>query len=105
MESILRKVAELNTDERRMYESVVGHALREDQRVIIHAVELGAELDGPTRKAAGQRAIEIARRGRASAAEQGGTSEEADPVIDEALQEVRRGSRRLTPADDQQQRT
>ena len=78
---------------------------REDQRVIIHVVELDVEPDGPTQKAAGQRAIEIARRDRASAAAQGGTSEEADPVIDEALLEVRRGSRRLTPADDQQQRT
>ena len=105
MESIIRKVDELNADERRMYESVVGHAWREDRRVITHVVELGAEPDGPTRKAAGQRAIEIARRGRASAAEQGVTSEEADPVIDEALHEVRRGSRRPTPADDQQQRT
>jgi hypothetical protein len=91
MESIIRKVDELNTDERRMYESVVGHALREDQRLIIHVVELGAEPDGPTRKAASQRAIEIARRGRASAADQGVTPEEADRVIDEAIHEVRCG--------------
>ena len=85
MESIIRKVDELNTDERRMYESVVGHALREDQRLIIHVVELVTEPDGPTRKAASERAIEIARRGRASAADQGVTLEEADRLIDEAI--------------------
>ncbi len=90
MESIIRKVDDLNAEERRMYESVVGHALREDQRVIIHVVELGTEPDAPTRKAASQRAIEIARRGRASAADQGVTPEEADRVIDEAIHAVRR---------------
>ena len=94
MESFIRRVNELNTDE-----------LREDQPVIMHVVELGAEPDGRTRKAAGERAIAIARRGRASATDQGVTSEEADRVIDEALHEARRGSRRPTPADDQRQRT
>ena len=105
MESIIRKVDDLNAEERRMYESMVGHALHENQRVIIHVVELGAEPDGPTRKAAAQRAIEIARRSRASAADQGVAPEEADRVIDEAIHEVRRGSRRPTPADDHRQKT
>jgi hypothetical protein len=90
MESIIRKVDELNADERRMYESVLGHALRENQQLMIHVVELDVEPDDVTRTTAGERAIEIARRGRASAAQQGATPEEADRAIDEALREVRR---------------
>jgi hypothetical protein len=93
MESIIRNVGEINTDERRVYESVLGHTLRENQRVIIRVVELGDEPVQDTRKAALGRAVDIARQGRAAAAAQGVTPEEADRVIDEAFQEVRRSNR------------
>jgi hypothetical protein len=104
MESIIRKVDDLKVEERRMHESVAGHALPEDQRVIIRVVELGTEPDDPPRKAASQRAIEIARRGRASAADQGVAPEEADRVIEKAIHEVRQGCRRRIPADDHRQK-
>jgi hypothetical protein len=90
MESIIRNVGEINADERHVYESVLGHALRENQRVIIRVVEFEAEPDETTRRAALGRAVEIARQGRAAAAAQGITPEEAEAAIDEAIQDSRR---------------
>jgi hypothetical protein len=92
MESIIRNVGEIDTDERRVYESVLGHTLGENHRVIIRVVELGDEPDKATRTAALARAVEIARQSHAAAAAQGITPEEADAVVDEAIQEVRRSN-------------
>jgi hypothetical protein len=90
MESIARDVKNLESDERRLYESVVGHSLQENQRVIIRVIELGTEPDEASRRAALTRAVEIARQGRAAVEAQGITAEEADAAIDEAIQHVRR---------------
>ena len=90
MESISRDVKSLETDERRLYESVVGHALSENQRVIIRVVDMEAEPDQPTRQAAMSRAVEIAREGREAASAQGITEEEANAAIEEAIRDVRR---------------
>ena len=67
MESITRNVKSLESDKRRLYEAVVGHALQENQRVIIRVVELEAESEQATRRAALSRAVEIARQGREAA--------------------------------------
>ena len=90
MEPIIRHVSDIESDERRVYESVLGHALKENQRVIIRVVELDSEPDDATGKAALSRAVDIARRGRAAAEVQGITAGEADAAIDEAIREVRR---------------
>jgi len=96
MESISRDVKSLELDERRLYESVVGHALRESQRVIIRVVDLEAEPDQATRRAAMSRAVEIAREGREAARAQGVTEEEANAAIEQAIRDVRR-TRRSKP--------
>lgn len=90
MESIIRDVKNIESDERRLYESVLGHALRENQRVIIRVIELEGEPDEASRRTALRRAAEIARQGRASVEAQGVTAEEADAAIDEAIREARR---------------
>jgi hypothetical protein len=92
MESIFRDVKSIESDERRLYESVVGHALRDNQRVVIRVIELGGEPDEASRRAALGRAVEIARQGRAPVESQGITAEEADAAIDEAIREVRRSA-------------
>ena len=46
----------------RLYEAVVGHALRENQRVVIRVIELENEPDEATRRAALNRAVGIAGR-------------------------------------------
>jgi hypothetical protein len=93
MESVIRDVKSLESDQRHLYEAVVGHALRENQGIILHVIELGAEPDQATRRAALSRAVEIAREGREAAKAQGITEEEAGAAIDEAIQEVRRSGR------------
>lgn len=39
MERITKNVRDLTCDERRVYEEAVGHALAEDQQVIIHVID------------------------------------------------------------------
>jgi hypothetical protein len=90
MELIVRDVKTIEPDERRVYESVLGHPLQENQRVIIRVVELEDESEQADRRAALSRAVEIARCGRAAVEAQGITAEEADAAIEEAIQEVRR---------------
>jgi hypothetical protein len=90
MESIARDVKNLDSDECRLFESVVGHSLQENQRVIIRVIELGTEPDEASRRAALTRAVEIARQGREAVESQGITAEEADAAIDEAIEAVRR---------------
>ena len=43
MESISRNVNDISTDERRVYEKVLGQQLRENQQVIIQVVNLAEE--------------------------------------------------------------
>ena len=90
MESIIRDVRSIESDEHRVYESVLGHTLRENQRVIIRVVEVEEGPGKASRRAALSRAVEIARQGRAAVEAQGITAEEADAAIDEAIREVRR---------------
>ncbi len=90
MESVVRDVNCIESDERRVYESVLGHTLRENQRIIIRVIDVNREPDEVSRRAALGRAAEIARQGRAAVEAQGITAEEADAAIDEAIREVRR---------------
>ena len=90
MESIIRDVKSIASDQRRVYESVLGHTLRENQRVIIRVIEVEEEPGEANRRAALSRAVDIARQGRAAVEAQGITAEEADAVIDEAIRDVRR---------------
>jgi len=90
MESVIRDVKCIESDERRVYESVLGHALQESQRVIIRVIELENEPDEAGNQASLNQAVEIARRSRAAAEAQGVTTDEADAAIDEAIQEARR---------------
>jgi hypothetical protein len=91
MESVIRDVKSIESNERQVYESVLGHALRESQRVIIRVIELeGGDPGEADRRAALGRAVEIARQGRAAVEAQGITAKEADAAIDEAIENVRR---------------
>jgi hypothetical protein len=91
MESVIRDVKSIELNERQLYESVLGHALQESQRVIIRVIELESNDPGEAdRRAALGRAVEIARQGRASVEAQGITAKEADATIDEAIENVRR---------------
>jgi hypothetical protein len=90
MESVIRDVKSIESNERQVYESVLGHTLQEGQRVIIRVIELEGEPDGASRRAALSRAVEIARQGRAAVEAQHISTEEADAATDEAIRETRR---------------
>ncbi len=45
MEKITRNVPELDTDEKRVYESVLGHELSANQQIILHVVTLEDQDD------------------------------------------------------------
>jgi len=90
MESIVRNVKDIEPAERRYLESTLGRRLQENQQVVIQVIDLAVEPDAETKQAALARASQIARKGRANAAEQGVTEEEVDAAIDEAMDHVRR---------------
>ena len=93
MESIVRNVKDIETDERQYLEQALGRQLVENQQVIIHVVDLDVEPNVEVRRDALAEASEIARRGRVHAAAQGVTEAEADAAIEEAINHVRRGSK------------
>lgn len=93
MESISRDVKALASDERQLFELVVGHSLRENQRIVIRVIDLESEPDSASRQAALQHAADLARAGREAAQGQGITEEEASAAIDGAIDEVRRARR------------
>ncbi|MGO8750023.1 MAG: hypothetical protein ACLQNE_29095 [Thermoguttaceae bacterium] len=89
MESISRDVRSLESDERRLYESVVGHALGENQRVIIHVIELAKGPDESVRAKAVEEFHELCREGTENRERQGISVEQADQVLEEAVQAAR----------------
>jgi hypothetical protein len=90
MESIVRNVQDIASDERRVYESLLGHELQTGQQVVIRVLNLDVEPAEAARRSAMERANRVARQGRANAAVQGVTEDEAGAMIDGAIQNVRR---------------
>ena len=90
MESILRNVKDISGDDRRSLEHVVGAHLRDHQQVLIHVLDIDVVPTDEARRAGMEQAAVIAERGRAHAATQGVSPDEADTVIDDAVRQVRR---------------
>jgi hypothetical protein len=90
MESITRYVDKIESDERRMYESVLGHALRDNQQVVLRVIESARETDEANRRAALGKAVEIARQGRIAVEAQGIPADQADDAINETIEKIRR---------------
>ena len=89
MESISRDVNRLEPDERRVYESVLGHALRENQRVIIRVAEVGSEPDESARHQAREEFHELCREGTENREREGISVEEADQAVEGAVRAAR----------------
>jgi hypothetical protein len=85
MESIARDVKSLESDQRHLYEAVVGHALHENQRVIIHVIEVEEAPDDSVRQEAREEFHELCREGTEHRERQGISIEEADQALDEAI--------------------
>ena len=89
MESIARDVDKIESNERRVYEAVLGHALRENQQVLLRVIELKREPDESVRRKAVEDFHELCREGTENRERQGISVEEADQAIEEAIRAVR----------------
>jgi hypothetical protein len=89
MESISRDVKSLESDERQLYEAVVGHALRENQRIVIHVIDLEREPDESRRGKAMEEFHAICKEGTENRQRQGIPMEEADQIFKGALRVAR----------------
>ena len=89
MESIIRDVKGIEADERHVYESVLGRALRENQRVLVMVLDPGAEPDESIRGKAMEEFHKLCREGTESRERLGVSVEEADQAVDEAVRAVR----------------
>jgi len=90
MESIIRNVKDIEAEDRRSLEHVVGQQLRDNQEVVIRVIDLELVPEEQARREALARAADIARQGRANVAASGASSEEVDVDIEAAIREVRR---------------
>ncbi|MGD0897756.1 MAG: hypothetical protein ABR915_07950 [Thermoguttaceae bacterium] len=89
MDSIIRDVSSIESDERRVYEAVLGHALREDQQVMLRVIELKKEPDESIRQKAREEFHELCGEGTENRQRQGISVEEADKALEEAMRAVR----------------
>jgi hemerythrin superfamily protein len=89
MESIIRDVDKIESGERRMYEAVLGHALRENQQVVLRVIERHGEPDESVRRKAMEGFHSLCREGTENRERQGISIGEADRVLEEAIRAVR----------------
>jgi hypothetical protein len=90
MESVLRNVKDMAGDERRSLEHVVGAHLRDNQQVLIQVLDLDVVQSDDMRSDGLEQAAAVAKRGRAHAAAEGVSTEDANAVIDDAIRVVRK---------------
>jgi hypothetical protein len=89
METAVRNVRDIEADQRRWIEGVVGQPLQDHQQVMIQVIDAGIEPSLDRRTTALAEASEIARRGRANAAVHGVSEVEVEAATDEALRHLR----------------
>ena len=89
MESVTRDVAKIESDERRIYEAAFGHALHENQQVILRVIELRAGPEESARRKAREEFHDFCGEGTEHRKRQGISVEEADQVAQEAVRAVR----------------
>lgn len=89
MESVTRDVDKIESNERRVYEAVLGHALRENQQVLVRVIELHKAPDESVRRKAVEDFHELCREGTENRQRQEISVEEADQALEEAIQAVR----------------
>jgi hypothetical protein len=89
MESVTRDVANIESNERRVYEAVLGHALHENQQVILRVIELKTEKDESVRRSARESFHELCREGTENRQRQGISVDEADQAVEQAIRAVR----------------
>ena len=89
MESMIRNVKEIEAAERKVYEDVLGEHLQDSQRVLIMVLNPGVELDEAIRSKAIEDFHKLCKQGTENRERLGVSVEEADQIVDEAIQHTR----------------
>jgi hypothetical protein len=93
MESIVRNVKDIESDERRVYEHVLGERLREHQRVFIMLLDPGVLPDQQSRRTAVADIKKLAAKAAENIERQGASPDHVDAIVDEAIDNLRRRGR------------
>jgi len=89
MESIIRKVSDIEADQRLWLESNLGQQLQDNQQVIIRIVNVGVEPPPSSRDQALTDLLQLSQRGSAHRQSKGVPDAEADGALNEAMRDVR----------------
>jgi hypothetical protein len=92
MESIIRNVKDIASNERQWLESALKQHLEDNQRVLIMVLSPGVQADEAVREKAMADLKDISRKGAANREAQGVSVEEADRILDEAIEHARKRS-------------
>jgi hypothetical protein len=91
MDELLHNVSDLPSTQRSVIESIIGHALRDDQQLFIAAIDAAVEPAAAVRQKAWDELQEIITEAHENVLGSGVTPEALDQTIDEACNEVRYG--------------
>ena len=91
MDNLLHNVNDLPTATRSVVETLVGHPLRDDQRLYIVAFDPVEERSTEVRRAAWDELQKIMEVMKNNARDSGRSADEIDRLIDEACESVRYG--------------
>jgi hypothetical protein len=91
MDDILHPVGDLPTPERSAVESIIGHALRDDQWLYIAAIDGAAEPTIEARRQAWDELNEIIAEAHQNVRDSGVSLADLERTIDDACHEVRYG--------------
>ncbi len=92
MESVIRDVRDIEPDERHVFETLIGHDLAEDQRILVVVFPPEANPDDSARRRAREEFFELCKQGTENRERQHISIEEADSILEEAFQFVRSGT-------------
>ncbi len=92
MESVIRDVKDIEPEERHVFETLIGHDLAEDQRILVVVLPPGANQDDSVRRRAREEFFELCKQGTENRERQHVSIEEADSILEEAFQFARSGS-------------
>ncbi len=91
MESVIRDVKDIEPEERHVFETLIGHNLAEDQRILVVVLPLEAHPDDSVRRRAREEFFELCKQGTENRARLGVSVEDADLILEEAFRSVRPG--------------
>jgi hypothetical protein len=91
MDKLLHNVGDLTSPQRSGVESILGHALRDDQQLFIVAFDRATEPTASSRRQAWSELQEVIQEAHQNVRNSGVSSDELERTIDQACDDVRYG--------------